>query len=247
MGELGLASIAFRHLSVEEIIAAAKDAGLHWIEWGSDIHAPADDVQKLDRVVQLTREAGLEISSYGTYFRIDRDRPEDIAGYIHAAKRLGTNILRIWCPGNPGVLTEQERLDRYERCRQVAAIAQDMGAVLCAECHNDNLTDNAQSALELMRAVDSPAFRMYWQPHPYFSAQENTDFAAAVEAYVANVHVFNWHGRERFPLEEARTAWQAYAKVLGKDRVYLLEHFQNDDPGLLVQETQTLRSIIEKL
>ena len=50
MYHLGLASIAFRHLSPEGILAAAKNAGLTYIEWGSDVHAPKDDLENLDRV-----------------------------------------------------------------------------------------------------------------------------------------------------------------------------------------------------
>ena len=247
MEKIGLASIAFRHLSVEEIIACAKEAGLGYIEWGSDVHAPKDDAENLDRVARLTREAGLRISSYGTYFRIDRDKPEEIVAYIQAAKRLGTNIVRIWCSGNPAVLTAEETKARYETCRQIARIAEEMGAVVCAECHENNLTDNADSSLALMEAVSSPAFRMYWQPHPNQSGNWNTAFAEMTEKHIEHVHVFNWHGRDRFPLEEAWNDWVRYARALGNSRMYLLEHFVNDDPALLSKEADTLRKIIKEI
>ena len=71
MHQLGLCSIAFRHLNVEQIIDAAKSAGLAFIEWGSDIHAPKDDLENIDRIRELTEAAGLRCSSYGAYFRID--------------------------------------------------------------------------------------------------------------------------------------------------------------------------------
>ena len=40
MNRAGLVSISFRQLPPEEIAALARDAGLAFIEWGSDVHAP---------------------------------------------------------------------------------------------------------------------------------------------------------------------------------------------------------------
>lgn len=244
MYKLGLASIAFRQLSVEDILTAAKAAKLSYVEWGSDIHAPKDDVENLDRIVRLTREAGLQISSYGTYFNILRNEPEELIDYIHAAKRLGTSILRIWCAGNPNKLSREEILPLYEKCRQIAKIAEAHDVLVCAECHNDNLTDSKESSLEFLQAVDSPAFRMYWQPHPYYTDADNIAFAKAVSHLAVNVHVYHWKERERLPLAQAADAWREYVRALGKDRVYLLEHFQNDDPALLAPEAEAFRQIL---
>ena len=36
----GLCSVSFRENSPEEILQAMADAGLWYIEWGSDVHAP---------------------------------------------------------------------------------------------------------------------------------------------------------------------------------------------------------------
>lgn len=244
MYKTGLASIAFRHLSVEQIIEAAKNAGLTYIEWGSDVHAPKDDLENLDRVAKLTREAGLEISSYGTYFKTSSNAPEEILDYITAAKRLGTNILRVWCftTADP---VEKER--RYEVCRRVAEIAEENGVVICAECHSDTMTDNAESSLELMQKVNSPAFGMYWQAHEYFTAEENLEFIKAVVPYVTNVHVYNGQGQEMLMLKQAEDAWEQYVKVLGGDRIYLLEHLPGHDETLLPAQADTLRRILNTL
>ena len=40
MYKFGLVSVSFRELGVDEIITAAKNAGLSCIEWCSDVHAP---------------------------------------------------------------------------------------------------------------------------------------------------------------------------------------------------------------
>ena len=44
---LGLVSISFRKHIPEEIIKAVKSAGLTCIEWGSDVHAPCRDTERL--------------------------------------------------------------------------------------------------------------------------------------------------------------------------------------------------------
>ena len=56
----GLVSISFRRYSVDEIIAACREAGLEWIEWGSDVHVPAGNLTVADEVAAQMKEAGLE-------------------------------------------------------------------------------------------------------------------------------------------------------------------------------------------
>ena len=110
MYKTGLVSISFRSLSVEELVNKVKNAGLEYIEWGSDVHAPKDDIKKLEMIAKLQEETGIKCSSYGTYFRFMKDDPEELRGYIKAAKILGTDILRLWCGSkNHADLTAEER------------------------------------------------------------------------------------------------------------------------------------------
>ena len=59
MNHTGLVSISFRKLSPEEVISAAAAAGLKAIEWGSDVHAPRDQAERLQEIVQLQQKYGL--------------------------------------------------------------------------------------------------------------------------------------------------------------------------------------------
>ena len=94
---LGLVSVSFRQHTPKEIAAAVKDAGLSYIEWGSDIHAPKDDEARLLEIAALDEEYGLICSSYGTYFTLGETPIEELSQYISAAKTLKTNVLRLWC------------------------------------------------------------------------------------------------------------------------------------------------------
>lgn len=245
MYQTGLASIAFRHLSVEDVIAAAKNAGLSYIEWGSDIHAPITDFENIRRVRRLTEEAGLACSSYGAYFNIVKDAPETIRDYIAAAKELGVSTIRIWCSGHPYELTEEEIENRYNACRQIAKIAEEEQVMICAECHSGNLTHDTASSLAFMEAVNSPNFRMYWQPSELLTTEENIAFAKATAPYVTNVHVYYYVNKTHTPLWEGKDGWTEYIRALGTDRLFILEHLPEHDPALLPQQAATLKAILQ--
>ena len=55
----GVASVSFRDNSVEEIVEQVKKSGLKYIEWGSDIHAPKDDIEKLYAIKSLCAVHGI--------------------------------------------------------------------------------------------------------------------------------------------------------------------------------------------
>src|SRR4051812_32305936 len=65
----GLCSVTLRRLAVPEVLAAAAAAGLECIEWGGDIHVPPGDSALARQVGAATADAGLQVASYGSYFR----------------------------------------------------------------------------------------------------------------------------------------------------------------------------------
>ena len=248
---LGLVSISFRSSSPEEILDAVKNAGLSCVEWGSDVHAPRDDEQNLRKIAAMQKAAGISCCSYGTYFKLGQDKPETLLPYIRAAKILGTNILRLWCGTKGSALYTPEELEGlYQDCREAAKIAEENGVILCMECHNNTVTDRKESALALMKAVDSPAFRMYWQPNQLRSAEENLAYARLLAPYTYHVHVFNWDcpdGKtlQKCPLAEAVQLWKRYLEQLPGDRALLLEFMPDDRLESLPTEAKALGSIVE--
>lgn len=250
--ELGLVSISFRGHSPEELIGAVKAAGLDCIEWGSDIHAPCDDEDNLRRIAAMQKEAGITCCSYGTYYKLGKDAPEELLPYIRAAKLLGTDILRLWCGTKGSRDYSPEELELlYRDCRAAAKIAQEAGVILCMECHNNTVTDRKESALALMQAVDSPAFRMYWQPNQLRSREENTAYAKLLAPYTVHIHVFNWNcpdGKtlEKYPLAEAVDTWKDYMVHFLGEHAMLLEFMPDDDIASLGAEAQALRLIADK-
>ncbi|MBQ3048819.1 MAG: TIM barrel protein [Oscillospiraceae bacterium] len=246
---LGLVSVSFREHSPAEILAAMKAAGLTHIEWGSDIHAPADDVQKLNEIVRLQQEFGIVCCAYGTYFRLGVTPIDELTRYISAAKMLGTSILRLWCGNkNSQDYSPEEKADLFEQCRRAAKIAEQFDVTLCMECHNNTCTNTKESSLELMQAVDSQNFKMYWQPNQHRSNEENLRAAALLAPFTEHLHVFNWKGNaqggtDMFPLADGAHIWREYLGCFDKDKTLLLEFMPDGKIETLPREAAALFDI----
>ena len=84
----GLVSISFRNNTQREILTMMKTAGLSYIEWGSDVHAPHRSLGMLGELAQLQAQFGVSCCSYGTYFRLGETPTDELEYYISAAKRV---------------------------------------------------------------------------------------------------------------------------------------------------------------
>ncbi len=244
MHVLGLCSVSFRNSNPGEIMKVVRAAGLSVIEWGSDVHAKKEDLQMLARIASAQASTGLRCSSYGTYFRLGETPPSELEAYIGAANVLGTNVLRVWCGNkNSQAYSESEKKVLFAECKTAAKMAERYGAVLCMECHGGTYTNESSAALELMCTVDSPHFKMYWQPNQYKTVDENIEYAEKIREYVEAVHVFNWSGKEKFPLSDAADTWKKYLAALGGDKTLLLEFMPDGMLESLKREAEALKVI----
>ena len=242
--DLGLTSISFRKLSQKEIVLGASDAGLSCIEWGSDVHVPCRDNDKISSAIRLQQEYGIRCSSYGTYFRLGETPIDELKYYIDAAQALGTNILRLWCGTKSSQnYTESEKELLFEQCRQAEMIAKENGVVLCMESHKNTLTENIADTLKLMESIDSEYFRMYWQPFQWLQAEENTLIAKAIAPYTKHIHVFNWKGSNKYSLHDAIDEWKNYIAAFDTPRTLLFEFMPDDQITSLKKETEALKII----
>ena len=241
---LGLVSVSFRKNTPREILEAMKKAGLTYIEWGSDVHAPYNDNEKLDEIVALQSEYGITCSSYGTYFRLGETPIEELEAYIAAAKRLGTDVLRLWCGVKSGEdMTQDEKDFLVDQSRKAAEIAANHGVILCMECHKKTFTQNPEDTLWLMGEINSPNFRMYWQPFQWQTPAENVENARAIAPFAEHVHVFNWADTKKFPLAEAVDTWREYLANFSKPRALLLEFMPKGTIEELDDEAAALKKI----
>lgn len=241
---LGLVSVSFREKTPEEILKEMKTCGLSFIEWGSDIHAPCNDIKTIENIAVFQKKYGITCSSYGTYFRLGETPLEELKIYINAAKILGTNILRVWCSNkNSEEHTKEETKSLFLECKKAAKIAEENGVTLCLECHVNTYTNQKDAAFELMQNINSKNFKMYWQPSQYKTSQENIAYAKAIAPYTEHIHVFNWKGEEKFPLCEAVDIWKQFLDCFSGERTLLLEFMPDGKLETLKQETTALKEI----
>lgn len=241
---LGLVSVSFRDRTPEEILKEMTRARLTHIEWGSDVHAPATDTARVRELAALQEKYGVTCSSYGTYFRLGKTPLSELPAYIAAAKVLGTDVLRLWCGTKSGAeMTETEKKLLLAECKSAAMLAEREGVTLCMECHKKSFTERAQDAVWLMEEVDSPHFRMYWQPFQWQTVWENVQNAQRIAPFATHIHVFNWKGESKLPLASATEEWRDYLAAFSTPRTLLLEFMPDDHLETLCREADALRTI----
>jgi len=253
----GLCSITFRQHDVPRIVELTRRAGLDAIEWGGDVHVPPGDTPAAETAKSLTTAAGLEVSSYGSYYQIidAQGGEQDFAPVLESALALGTDTIRIWPGTKPSdVMPADERRRLIARLRGDLDRAAGHGIRLALEFHVSSLCDSNAAALAFLQEVDHPHLYTYWQPI-YWLADVPYRLAGleALAARTLNVHVFQWHFHpnrgtwgqnvERFPLSQGEEEWRQYLSVpLPPGKHYaLLEFVSGDNDDQLLADAAVLK------
>ncbi len=226
----GLVSISFRGLSVGELIAATKEAGLDAVEWGGDVHVPAGNIDIAAQTKAMTTAASLVGYSYGSYYKIGASPKEEFAAVLTSADALGTKVIRTWAYNKgSNKVTDEEYRSAVRDAQRICDMAPHK--TICLECHNFTLTDDYRAALKFIHDVDRENFASYWQPNQYRSFEYNLASAEALAPLTHSVHVFSWEGDTRLALEAHEDRWRTYIDVIKKhapDAPFMLE-FMHDD------------------
>ena len=138
----------------------ARRAGLDAVEWGGDIHVPPGNAQAARAALHCTRENGLTVSAYGSYYRAGAE--EDFGPVLETALSLGCRVIRVWAGRQGSALCTQEERRAVTAClARAAERAAQAGCVVATEYHADTLTDTLASALALLG--EAPGLRTLWQ------------------------------------------------------------------------------------
>lgn len=245
----GLVSISFRQHSVEEVARAARNAGLEAIEWGGDVHVPHGDREAARRAAEVSRECGLSIAHYGSYYRIGYSDPELFSGVLESAKILGAPIIRVWAGQgiHPDTLSESDYWRIVEDARRISDMAGDI--IIATECHSDTLTERYEYTLKFLRDVGRENFKTLWQPNQHHGFEYDLEAVKALLPHTVGVHVFNWVGDrpEKYPLRQNTENWKAYMEILGQIELnYMLEFMPDDKIDSLPHEAETLDRFIKE-
>ncbi len=248
----GLCSVTFRQFGTAAVVELAAAAGLAGIEWGADVHVPVGDLTAARVARQLTTEAGLAVTSYGSYLTADRRSRERLEPVLATAAALGADLVRIWCPF--GVEPGAPASDRSKVAGVLAGWTERAaadGITLYLEFHGGTLTASAPSARALLEEVGDGRLRCGWQARywdvPPTDRLDPADELALLEPWLAHVHVYEWeHDTTRLPLEAGHGSWPAVLAQASRTdpgpvrRYALLEFVTDDDPAALGTDAATL-------
>lgn len=256
MIKTGLVSISFRKFTVKDIVSAVAKAGLSGIEWGGDVHVPHGDLIRAKEVAAQTKDYGLEIPCYGSYYRAGWRDPANpsVQAVVDTAAELGAPLIRIWA-GRQGSSetspsSRQTIIDAINTCVTAAKKARIKVAL---EYHANTLTDTFQSTVELLASIEDPYLQTLWQPPLGSEPAQNLKHIQSLLPRLANLHVFHWtldsNGvRQKQPLATGKADWIQYIAAARPNvgtRYALLEFVKDDSLDQFYQDATTLRNLLQ--
>lgn len=252
MFKVGLCSVTFRDLTVEQVIQLAIDANLEGIEWGGDKHVLPGDVERAVEVATLTEQANLEIVSYGAYYRLgDQEKDNSFEKILKTAQYLKAPAIRVWA-GNLG--SEQAdkayRIAVVEDARRIADMAEKQDIIINFEYHGGTLTDTEESALLLVKEINHPNVHLYWQPAVGEPVEKRLKSIEELKPWLTHIHVFHWDYTEKLAFSEGLIEWERYLRELktaSGTRYLLMEFVKDDKPAQFLVDAKALREMVRKM
>jgi sugar phosphate isomerase/epimerase len=248
----GLVSITFRQLSPCEIIKLVASADLKCIEWGGDVHVPHGEVATAVEVGEKTREAGLQVAAYGSYYSTLKSEKEGLtfSTVLKTAENLKTPFIRIWAGEKEPQEVDKTYWDLFiKESRRIASMAADKNIALVYEFHTKTLTSTYDSSISIMAESDHPNLFSYWQPQHGVDCARNCQGLKGLLPWIRGVHVFNWrlnpdNTMNRLTLSEGKAAWTRYFETLSKLNVdfnAMVEFVIDDKVENFQTDAKTLR------
>lgn len=240
----GVCSVTFRSRAPGEVIRLARDAKLEGIEWGGDVHVPPGDLRFAEDVGNMTRDQGLEVSSYGSYFRCSG---EDFAPIVETALALKAPSIRVWASDRePDACSPDHLASFLDTAAKCADLAADASLKLEFEWHRGTLFCESGFASSVLDKLP-PSVGTYWQPP--VGLEENACVAQihAIRPWIRNVHVFHWSlTGTRLPLRHGIERWRRYLSELPatpNERWALLEFVRDDSDTAFHEDAEALHRL----
>ncbi len=243
--KIGFTSTTFRPIKdKQKIVDLAVSAGVDVIEWGGDIHVKTVS----DAVIakQMCDKANIEISSYGSYYRVGSNKKEYWAEICKIASTLGAKYIRVWL-GTCSSKKVDDNLFKImlEDLRHMCDKASEYGLVVCPECHNNTSNDCAVGFLRFSDVVDRPNFKTYFQSY-YKDLAKDFDRIDKVLSHTDLIHIsYSEQMRDQlFAKHDKFYSQKLLEKFLSLDydKIVLLEYTHFSSPKFFVKHIDRLKS-----
>lgn len=242
----GFTSTSLRNYTVEQVVETAIKSKSEIIEWGSDKHILT--LADAEKAGNLCRENGIDVKSFGTYYRIGSGETEQWKDLCEKAKLLGSSVLRTWLGFKGSAFTSERDYDQLVNdAVSVCDIAAEYGLTVSNECHPNTYNDTTVSSLKFISDVNRNNLKTYYQS---WYREEASD---KEKLYKTIVHVTDVH----LSFSEL-IKFQAFRK---KDRDYivkiiswlndldfngniLIEFTKHNTPEDMITDMEKLRKVI---
>ena len=197
--KIGFTSTSFRQIkSIEKIVKIASDSGADCIEWGGDIHVK--DTETAKRAKKLCDDAGIMISSYGSYYRVGSRKADEWKNICEIAFELGAKSIRVWLGDRDSEITDEEKYRLLVADgKAVCSVAKEYNLIVCPECHDNTFNNNTDAFLKIYRDIGCDNFRTYFQSR-YKRTDYDLDRIERTLPYIESVHIsYSEQSREQFP------------------------------------------------
>ncbi len=197
--KIGFTSTSFRQLkSIEKIVKIASESGADCIEWGGDIHIKDTDTAK--RAKKLCDDAGIMISSYGSYYRVGSKNADEWKNICDIANALGAKSIRVWLGTNDSEITDEAAYKLLvEDGKKICTVAKEYNLIVCPECHDNTFNNSTDAFLKIRQDIDCDNFRTYFQSR-YKRMEYDLDRIERTLPYIESVHIsYSEQSREQFP------------------------------------------------
>ena len=224
--QIGFTSTSFRQIkSIEQIVKIAVSSGAECIEWGGDIHIK--DIASAKYAKKLCDEAGINICSYGSYYRVGSKNRDEWKNIWQIAHTLGAGSVRVWLGNKDSEITdEKEYVSLLEDTKEICSVAEEYGLIVCPECHDNTFNNNTDAFLKIHKDAGCDNFRTYFQSR-YKRKEYDLDRIERTMPYIQTVHIsYSEQSREQFPKFKPSYINTLLEKIIstGFDGILLIEY-----------------------
>lgn len=185
---IGFTSTTFRqYKSLIPVVKAAKIAGAQYIEWGGDIHVKS--VEDARAAKKLCDEAGIKISSYGSYYTVGSKDKEKWKEICETASAMSASSVRVWLGKKDSEKTDRSEYQQLlSDAGDICGVAEKYKLTVCPECHDGTYNNNTHAILKFKNDVCAENFKTYFQSR-YFNLDYDLNRIEKTFDIIENVHI----------------------------------------------------------
>lgn len=197
--QVGFTTVTLRQIKeIEKVVAVASNIGAECIEWGADVHVK--DVETAKHAKKLCDAAGIDICSYGSYYRVGSNNMTEWERVCKIASAMGAGIVRVWLGSADSEKTDKATYSALvSEVKAMCGIAAEYGVTVCPECHGNTYNNNTDAFLKIQKDTACDNFKTYFQSR-YRRKEYDLDRIERTAQYIDCVHIsYSEQLREQFP------------------------------------------------